>query len=67
MVDFSVPHVQDAKVEQSQDEKFEKYQDLAKEIRRLWQVKVKVISLVVGALATIARALHPEVTSYDFA
>ena len=37
IVDFSIP--QDARVEQSQDEKFEKYQDLEREIRRIWQVK----------------------------
>ena len=55
IVHFSIP--QDARVEQSYDEKFQKYQDLAREIRRIWQVKVKVIPLVVGALGTTPRAL----------
>ena len=33
-----------------EDEKIEKYQDLAREVRRMWGVKSKVIPVVVGAL-----------------
>ena len=46
-------------MEQSQDEKFEKHQDLAREIKRIWhvKVKVKVIPPAVGTLGTIPRAL----------
>lgn len=47
---------QDARVEQSQDEKFEKYQDLARKIRRIWHIKVKVMPLIVGALGTVPMA-----------
>ena len=52
IVDFSIP--QDAIVEQSQ---FEKYQDLARKIRRIRLVKDKVIPFVVGTLGAIPRAL----------
>ena len=54
IVDFSIP--QDSRVKQGQDGKFEKFHDLARKIRRTWQVKLKVITLIVGALGTIQRA-----------
>ena len=38
IVDFSIP--QDARIEQSQDEKFETYQDLASENRRSGRLKI---------------------------
>ena len=38
IVDFSI--AQDARVEQSQDEKFETYQDLASENRRIGRLKI---------------------------
>lgn len=41
IVDLSIP--QDAGVEQSQDEKFKRCEDAAREIRRIWLVKGKVI------------------------
>ena len=55
IVDFSIP--QDAGVEQSQDEKFKRYEDAAREIRRIWLVKGKVIPFVVGTLRNTPRAL----------
>ena len=55
IVDLSIP--QGATVEQSSDEKFQKYQDLAREIKRIWQIKVQVTPPVVGTLGTIPRAL----------
>ena len=44
-------------MELSQNEKVEKYQDLAREVRRIWQVKVKVIPIEMEALGTIPKAL----------
>ena len=38
-------------------DKIQQYQDLAKELHKTWQVKVKVIHMVVGALGTILKAL----------
>ena len=34
------------------DEKVEKYQDLAREVRKMWGVRTKVIPVVVGALGS---------------
>ena len=38
--------------------KYEKVQDLAIELRKLWQVKVKVVPVVVGALDTVPQAFE---------
>ena len=35
-----------------EDEKVEKYQDLAREVRKMWRVRTMEISIVVGALGT---------------
>ena len=43
----------DAKVELKEKEKIDKYQDLAKELRKLWKVKTRVVPIVIGALRTI--------------
>ena len=34
------------------------YQDPAEEIKRLWKVEVKLISIIIGALGTIPRGLE---------
>ena len=38
---------------EKEDERVEKYQDLAREVRKMWGVRTKVIPVVVGALASI--------------
>ena len=48
----------DSRIESKENEKVQKYQDLARELRKLWQVKVKVVTVVVGALGTIPKALE---------
>ena len=45
----------DARVEDKEKEKVEKYQDLARELRRLWETSVNVIPVVVGALGAVAK------------
>ena len=39
-------------------EKIEKYLDLARELKKMWNMKVKVVPLVIGALGTHAEALE---------
>ena len=51
LIDIAVPG--DSRVEVKENEKVQKYQDLARELRKLWQVKV--VPVVVGALGTIPR------------
>ena len=41
----------------SKDEKRNKYLDLARELKKLWNMKVTVISIVVSALGTIPKGL----------
>ena len=52
----------DTRVDENRQEKVDKYQDLAREIKRLWKVEATVISIVIGALGTIPRGL--EAVSY---
>ena len=40
----------DSGVKEKENEKVEKYQNLARELRRMWEVKTTVAPLVVGAL-----------------
>ena len=47
------------RVEEKEEEKVTKYQCLAREVKRLWQLKsVNVIPVVVGALGTIPKKLE---------
>ena len=40
-----------------ENEKIAKYLDLARELKKLWNMRVKVISIVVGALGTAPKSL----------
>ena len=48
MSDVAIPY--DAGVRAKEDERVEKYQALAREIRKMWGVRTKVIPIVMGAL-----------------
>ena len=56
LVDFEVPA--DQRVKMKENEKMDKYMDLARELKRLWNMKVKVIPIVVGALGTVPKSLE---------
>ena len=51
IIDVVIP--EDGRVRAKEDEKVEKYQDLAREVRKIRGVRTKVIAIVVGALGTI--------------
>ena len=54
IVDTAVPA--DGRVHEKEREKVEKYQDLRREIGRLWQLrKVQVVPVVVGALGSVTK------------
>ena len=53
ITDFAVPG--DNKMEEKEKDKIEKYQDLGKELRKIWNVKVKIKPLVVGSLGAIPK------------
>ena len=50
IIDFAVPY--DTRVDEKEKEKIQKYQDLARELKKLWNKNVKVIPVTVGALGT---------------
>jgi len=56
VIDIAVPA--DARVEDKEPEKMDRYQDWARELKRLWKVETKVIPIVVGALGTEAKGLE---------
>ena len=48
IVDFAVPF--DSRVSAKEQEKILKYQDLARELKKLWDLPIKVVPIVIGAL-----------------
>ena len=54
IIDIAVPN--DVRVEEKEREKIEKYQDLKREIGRLWKLKmVEVVPVVIGALGSVTK------------
>ena len=53
---------EDNGVREKEDEKVEKYQDLAREVRKMLGVKTKVIPVVVGALGSIPLRLNDNLS-----
>ena len=50
VLDFACPY--DERVDTEELEKIKHYQDLAQDLRKIWNMKVKVIPLVIGVLGT---------------
>ena len=54
IVDIAVPA--DRRVEEKEQEKVEKYNDLKREIGRMWGIrKVQVVPVVIGALGSVTK------------
>ena len=54
-VDFAVPA--DHRINLKESEKKDKYFDLARELKKLWNMKVMIEPIVIGALDTITKGL----------
>ena len=53
IIDIAVPA--DVRVEAKEKEKVEKYQDLKREIRRLWKLRnVEIVPVVIGVLGSVS-------------
>ena len=63
LVDFAVPA--DHRVKMKEREKIDKYLDLARELRKLWNMRVKVIPIVIGALGTIPKGLEKSLDELE--
>ena len=55
VVDFAVPG--DYRINLKESEKKDKYLDLAREFKKLWNMKVTIVPIVIGALGTITKGL----------
>ena len=53
IINFAVPG--DSRIEEKEKDKIEKYQELGRELQKIWNVKVKIIPLVVGSLGAIPK------------
>ena len=53
IIDFAVPG--DSRIEEKEKDKIEKYQELGRELQKIWNVEVKIIPLVVGSLGAIPK------------
>ena len=54
-VDFAVPA--DHRINQKECAKKHKYLDLARELKKLWNMKATIVPIVIGAFGTIAKEL----------
>ena len=54
-VDFAVPA--DHRIKPKECEKKDKYLDLARELKKLWNMKVTIIPIVIGAFGTVTKGL----------
>ena len=55
IVDFAVPA--DHRIKLKECEKRDNYVDLARELKKLWNMKVTIITIVIGAFGTVTKGL----------
>ena len=55
IVDFSVPA--DHRIKLKECEKKDKYLDLARELKKLWKLRVTIVPIVISAFATVTKGL----------
>ena len=55
IVDFAVPA--DHRINLKECEKKDKYLDLARELKKLWNMKVTIVPILIGAFGTITKGL----------
>ena len=55
IVDFAVPA--DHRIKKKECEKKDKYLDLARELKKLWNMQVTIIPIVIGAFGTVTKGL----------
>ena len=63
IIDVAFP--EDGWVSENEDKKVEKYQDLAREVRTMWDVRTEVILVVVGALGSLPMNLENNLKVID--
>ena len=53
IIDFAAPR--DSRIEEKEKDKIEKYQELGRELQKIWNAKVKITPLVAGSLGAIPK------------
>ena len=61
IIDIACPL--DANIQEKENEKSVKYQDLRRELEQLWKVKTRVVPVVVGALGAVTKKHQGHVRS----
>ena len=64
IVDFAIP--EDHRINLKESEKKDKYLDLARELKKLWNMKVTIVPIVIGALGTITKRLLKGLEDLEF-
>ena len=64
IVDFAV--LADHRINLKESEKKDKYLDLAREFKKLWNMKVMIVPLVIGALGTTTKGLLKGLEDLEF-
>ena len=63
MVDFAVPA--DHRIKLKECRKKDKYLDLARELKKLWNMKVTIVPIVIGAFGTKTKGLLKELEDLE--
>ena len=63
IVDFAV--LADHRIKLKESEKKDKYLDLARELKKIWSMKVTIISIVIGAFGTVTKGLFKGLEDLD--
>jgi hypothetical protein len=61
LIDVAIPG--DMNMIQKEAENILKYKDLTTEIQRMWNVKTRVIPVIIGATGTISKSLRKYVST----
>ena len=60
LIDFAIPA--DHRVKLKKIEKKDKYLDLARELKKLWNMEVKIVPIVIGALGMVPKCLEKSLS-----
>ena len=63
IVDFAVPS--DHRIKPKECEKKDKYFDLARELKKLWNMQVTIIQIVIGAFGTVTKGLLKGLENFE--
>jgi hypothetical protein len=61
LIDIAIPG--DRNIIKKEAQKILKYKDLTIEIQRMWNVKAKVIQVIIGATGTISKSFRKHVSN----